>query len=66
MRENKSLKPLFPSTILVITIPAMLGPSSMTGNIIRPANLGTGKPRSSLGAMTASAPNHEMANVSAK
>ena len=64
MRENRSRKPLVPSTALVSRIPTMLGPRSMAGNIIRPANLGMASPRRRCGA--ARAPGQETAKVKAK
>src|SRR5262249_39775848 len=66
MRENKLRKPVLPSTMRVIRRPDTLGPRSMTGNIIKPANLGTSRPRMSLGATIARAPNQEMAKATAK
>src|ERR1700756_1230736 len=66
IREKRSLKPLFPSTILVRTIPATLGPRSMAGNISSPSSLGTASPRISFGAATKNAPVQEIAYVSTK
>jgi len=60
IREKRSRKPLFPSTTLARTMPATLGPRSMTGNISKPAIFGTASPRKSFGAATASAPIQEI------
>jgi hypothetical protein len=64
--ENRTRRPLFPSTILVSTTPAKLGPRSMIGNIRIPAICGRGCRRIRCGAATASAPVQEIKKVSAK
>jgi hypothetical protein len=64
--ETKTRRPLFPSTILVNTMPARLGPRSMTGNIRMPLIWGRGWWRKRCGAATASAPVQEITKVSAK
>lgn len=66
IRENRSCRPLLPSTIRVKRSPAVLGPRSMTGNINSPLNFDTGSPLIRLGDATARAPSQEIANVSKK
>lgn len=64
--EKSSRNPLGPSMMRVNTMPTALGPSSMAGNIMRPANFGIASPRRRCGAATAKAPNQEIAKVKAK
>src|SRR5215831_8442238 len=66
IRENRPRKPFLPSTILVSTMPAKLGPRSMTGNIRMPVIFPRGWLWTKCGAATASAPAQEIVNVSAK
>jgi len=51
---------------LLHTMPARIGPRSMTGNIRMPVIFGRGWRRMRCGAATASAPLQEIKNVSAK
>lgn len=65
-REKRSRRPLVPSTIRVNTMPTTLGPRSMTGNIMRPANFGMASPRRRCGAATLNAPSQETVKVRTK